>query len=120
MKPVPAPTPSEKVVASASRSVEATDGLGRRLLLKRPLLSDQLDLMVVVGPEAAKNDMYMAMMNVLLHVQSIDDEPILPLTSKKAVDEMINKLGNEGVEAVTGAISEHFSKTFTVDDVKKK
>ena len=43
-----------------------------------------------------------------------------PLTSKKAVDEMINKLGNEGVEAVTGAISEHFSKTFTVDDVKKK
>ena len=120
MKPVPTPTPSEKVVASAAQSVEVVDSLGRRILVKRPLLSDQLDVMVVVGPEASKNDMYMAMMNVLLHVQAIDDEPILPLTSKKTVDEMVNKLGNEGVEAVTGAISEHFSKTFTVDDVKKK
>lgn len=120
MKPVPTPTPSEKVVASAAQSVEVVDSLGRRILVKRPLLSDQLDVMVVVGPEASKNDMYMAMMNVLLHVQSIDDDPVLPLTSKKAIDEMVNKLGNEGVEAVTTAISENFEKTFTVDEVKKK
>ncbi len=120
MKPVPTPTPSEKVVASAAQSVEVVDSLGRRILVKRPLLSDQLDVMVVVGPEASKNDMYMAMMNVLLHVQSIDDDPVLPLTSKKAIDEMVNKLGNEGVEAVTTAISENFAKTFTVDEVKKK
>lgn len=120
MKPVPTPTPSEKVVASAAQSVEVVDSLGRRILVKRPLLSDQLDLMVVVGPEASKNDMYMAMMNVLLHVQAIDDDPVLPLTSKKAIDEMVNKLGNEGVEAVTTAISENFAKTFTVDEVKKK
>ena len=120
MKPVPTPTPSEKVVASAAQSVEVVDSLGRRILVKRPLLSDQLDVMVVVGPEASKNDMYMAMMNVLLHVQSIDDDPVLPLTSKKAIDEMVNKLGNEGVDAVTTAISENFEKTFTVDEVKKK
>ncbi len=120
MKPVPTPTPSEKVVASAAQSVEVVDSLGRRILVKRPLLSDQLDVMVVVGPEASKNDMYMAMMNVLLHVKSIDDDPVLPLTSKKAIDEMVNKLGNEGVEAVTTAISENFAKTFTVDEVKKK
>ena len=120
MKPVAMPTPSEKVVASAASSVTVTDSLGRSILVRRPLLSDQLDLMVVVGSEAAKNEMYMAMMNVLLHVLAIDDDPTLPLTTKKTVDEMINKLGNEGVEAVTGAISEHFSKTFTVDDVKKK
>lgn len=120
MKPVPVPSPSEKVVASAAQSVDVVDSLGRRILVKRPLLSEQLDLMVIVGPEASKNDMYMAMMNVLLHVQSIDDDPVLPLTSKKAIDEMVNRLGNEGVEAVTKAISEHFSKTFTVDEVKKK
>lgn len=118
MKPVL--TPTDKVVTAAASSVTVTDSLGRSILVRRPLLSDQLDLMVVVGPEASKNDMYMAMMNVLLHVQSIDDDPILPLTTKKAVDEMVNKLGNEGVEAVTKAISEHFSKTFTVDEVKKK
>ncbi len=120
MKPVPVPSPSEKVVASAAQSVDVVDSLGRRILVKRPLLSEQLDLMVIVGPEASKNDMYMAMMNVLLHVQSIDDDPVLPLTSKKSIDEMVNRLGNEGVEAVTKAISEHFSKTFTVDEVKKK
>lgn len=120
MKPVPVPTPSEKVVVSAAQSVDVGDSLGRRIMVKRPLLSEQLDLMVIVGPEASKNDMYMAMMNVLLHVQSIDDDPVLPLTSKKAIDEMVNKLGNEGVEAVTKAMSEHFSKTFTVDEVKKK
>lgn len=120
MKPVPVPTPSEKVVSSAASSVEVIDSLGRRILVKRPLLSDQLDLMVVVGGEASRNDMYMAMMNVLLHVQAIDDDPILPLTSKKTIDDMVNKLGNEGVESVTKAISDHFSKTFTVDEVKKK
>jgi len=118
MKPVL--TPTDKVVTAATSSIEVTDSLGRRILVKRPLLSDQLDLMVVVGPDASRNDMYMAMMNVLLHVQSIDDDPALPLTSKKIIDDMVNKLGNEGIEVVTKTISDHFSKTFTADEVKKK
>ena len=120
MKPVAIPSPSESVVKKASESIEVTDSLGRKIVVRRPLLSSQLDLMVVVGPDASKNDMYMAMMNVLLHVVSIGGDPAPALVKKSDIDDFVNTLGNEGVETVTKAISDHFTQSFTVDEVKKK
>ncbi len=114
------PTESQAVVSSASKVYEVTDARGRRIALRKPLFSETMDLLVVVGPEASKNDLYMSQLTALLYVSTIDGAPPLPLSNKRNIDALLNELEGDGLEAVNSGVIEHFARTFSADEVKKK
>ncbi len=114
------PTESQNIVSNASKTYEVTDSRGRVIVLRKPLFSETMDLLVVVGPEASKNDLYMSQLTALLYVSSIDGTPSLPLSNKKRIDDLLNELEGEGLDAVNTGVITHFVRTFSAEEVKKK
>jgi len=120
-KPVPVtPSESQAITSNASKTYEVTDSRGRVIVLRKPLFSETMDLLVVVGPEASKNDLYMSQLTALLYVSSIDGTPTLPLSNKKRIDDLLNELEGDGLDAVNTGVVTHFVRTFSAEEVKKK
>jgi len=120
-KPVPVtPSESQAITSNASKTYEVTDSRGRVIVLRKPLFSETMDLLVVVGPEASKNDLYMSQLTALLYISSIDGTPTLPLSNKKRIDDLLNELEGDGLDAVNTGVVTHFVRTFSAEEVKKK
>lgn len=93
-------TPSEELVEEASTVVDVTDVNGRKLTLKRPNVLAQYRLIEVVGPETAQNSVYMSMAMPVFWVQAINGEKIAQPRSKPALEALISRLDDEGLQAV--------------------
>jgi hypothetical protein len=104
-------TPTEQVIAKAAAEVKVTDAKGRTITLKKPGILAQYRLIEALG-DTAKNEVYLAMSVPLLYVAAVDGEPESPLSSKLLVEALIQRLGDEGVEAVMLGVRGHFG---TVD-----
>lgn len=77
-----------------------TDAAGRRITLKKPPVLQQYNVILAVGPEAARNETWMQMVNPLLWVTEIDGDPVRFPRSKAEVDALIQRLDEHGVETV--------------------
>ena len=90
--------PSEEIVKKANQ-VEIVVAGGMSIGLKKPGVLRQFQIVEVVG-ESAKNDVYMAMINPMLWIVSIDEDDIPPIGSKLELESLISRLGEDGVHAV--------------------
>jgi hypothetical protein len=108
-EPLPgaAPTPSEQVVAAASEQFVATDSLGRTIVLKKPGVLAQFDLVEALG-DLAKNDVYRIMCIPSIYVVSIDGIVAPPPNNRTQMRALISRLGEEGFAAIRQAINERF------------
>lgn len=101
-----------------SRKVESAEGVvvvhGMRLKLRKPRAIAQLRLISLVGSEDAKNQVYMSLVSPLLWIEAIDDEPLGMFASKREMEAMFERIGEEGIVA----ISEHVAPQVSTD--KKK
>lgn len=95
-----APTPTQELVKAATRSEVLTDENGRRILVRKPSVLAQFRIVQAVGPELAENQTYMAMVNPLIYVGAIDDDPVPLPASLNEVEALITRLGEEGLAAV--------------------
>lgn len=80
-----------------------TDAKGRSITLKRPALLAQFRLVEAAG-DSATNAAYMNMIRPLLFVTAIDGEFVPPPTSKMQIESLIQRVGEEGYEAVAAAL----------------
>lgn len=100
--------PSQEVVAAANAEVTVPDAKGRQIVLKKPGILAQFRLVELMG-DSAKNVVYMNMILPLIFVTSIDGDPVAKST-KAQIEALIQRLDDEGVEAVAEAVQKNWGK----------
>ncbi|PKN07938.1 MAG: hypothetical protein CVU24_17995 [Betaproteobacteria bacterium HGW-Betaproteobacteria-18] len=112
------PTPSEQIVKAASADVLVTDKRGRSFKLKKPGVLAQFRLVEALG-DVAKNEVYMGMVLPLIFIVAIDDDPVVQPASKLQVEALIQRLDEDGIEAVMNGVQEHFGQADPAASKKK-
>jgi hypothetical protein len=107
-KPV-AETPSQTVMRQTGQEVVVTDSKNRQIVLRKPGILAQYAMIEAVGGEAAKNQVYMAMVMPLIFVASIDGEAVSAPNTKLEVKALIKRLDEHGVEAVIAGVEANFA-----------
>lgn len=79
----------------------ATDALGHTYTLKKPSILEQYRFVRFIGDVS---DRYMSMVAPLVWIRSIDGDPIGFPNNQRELDALIQRLGDEGVEAVMVAV----------------
>jgi hypothetical protein len=106
IKPQEAMTPSETVVRAANEEFSAVDSLGRTIVLKKPGVLAQFDLIEALG-DLSKNDVYRVMCIPAIYVVSIDGAIAPPPSNRMQMRALIGRLGEEGFVAINKAIKQH-------------
>ncbi|SDR37657.1 hypothetical protein SAMN05443245_5250 [Paraburkholderia fungorum] len=116
-----APTPTQEVLRATSEEFSVTDSLGRVIVLKKPGVLAQFDLIEALG-DLAKNDVYRVMCIPAIYVMSIDGAFAPPPSNKTQMRALIARLGEEGFEAINKGIRERFPQEAESegDEVVKK
>ncbi|MBX9901252.1 MAG: hypothetical protein K2Y28_10780 [Burkholderiaceae bacterium] len=96
--------PSEEIIKKANEVVFVNAG-EMRIGLKKPNVLRQYQIVEALGAEAAKNEVFMGMVMPLLWVVSIDDDDQPYIASRRELDSLIMRLGDEGVGAVMGHLN---------------
>jgi riboflavin biosynthesis pyrimidine reductase len=100
-------TPSQQAVAKAAKTVVVTDAGGRKITLKKPSVLAQYDLIEVLE-ETAKNETYVAMVLPLLYVTDTDGDAVIAPRTKLQIRALIQRLGEDGVNAVMIGVGANF------------
>ncbi len=102
-------TPTESIVKSAQQPTTKTDSTGRAIGIKKMRALDRLKMFEVIGAENAKNEPYLGYAALAFHVSSIDGDPVSRPANKIQLEALIQRLGDEGMEAVGEALQEMFT-----------
>jgi hypothetical protein len=111
--------PSADIVANApDRSVDIVDSTGRVLTIRflKPL--DRMRLIAAVGGELAKNEMYLGYAVLAASVTAINGDLIPKPRTVREIEFLVDRLGDEGLEAVGEGIKEHFKDKLKGPDVE--
>jgi hypothetical protein len=103
-------TPTQQMIKAAAAEVTVTDEKGRSLTLRKPGALAQFRMVEAVGADAARNEIYMAMVMPLIYVVAIDGSALALPTTKRQVDALIQQLDEEGVAAAMAAVQTHFGR----------
>lgn len=119
-KPTAAPvaSPSAQAIASATAEVSIQDAKGRKILLRRPGVLAQFRLVEALGPTAS-NRVYVNMCLPLIYVAAIDDDDRIPMTTKREIEALIQRLDEEGIAAVSVAVEKHYGEQTPEEDKAK-
>lgn len=101
-------TPSEQLIANAAQEVKITDARGRKITLRKPGVLAQYRLIEAVGPDTARNTVYMNMTLPLIYVSDIDGAIVPAPTTKAQVEALITRLDEDGINAVVLGVNENF------------
>ncbi len=101
-----APTATEAVMSSAAQTKEATDGLGRKIVVRKvgPLI--RMKMFEIIGAAASQNQHYCGIAVTAFSVLSIDGRAIPMPTNKMQLEALIQELGDDGVGVVQSASME--------------
>lgn len=101
-----APAPSEAIVKAAAKTSTFTDALGRTITIRKfsPLM--RMRFAEIVGASAGSNPQYTGVAALAAAVTEIDGEKIAFPTSKRELEAMVQRLDDEGIEAIGRAAAE--------------
>jgi hypothetical protein len=99
--------PSDDVVRSAVQPVTVVDAKGRKITLQKPGVLAQYRLIELLG-DTASNQVYMGMVLPIIFVTAIDDEPVHRFTKRSELDALIQRLDEDGINAVMKGVTERF------------
>jgi hypothetical protein len=97
-------TPTQAFVAAAQRTWDVTDSLGRTLTLHHLTALDRLRLFKAVPPYLAHNELYLGQACLAFAVTAIDGVPVPQPTNDPQIEAAIERLGNEGIDAIGDAL----------------
>jgi hypothetical protein len=81
-----------------------TDKAGRIISLRKVGVVETLRLFKALGPELSLNDAYMAVANVAASVAALDGVPMPFPNGEAAVENILERLGDDGATLVSAAI----------------
>jgi hypothetical protein len=103
--------PSVRLLQEANKIHTTTDALGRVLSFRRPTALDTLRLVKAAGSDLSQNDAWLSMAGVAFAVTSIDEVPIPQPTNVAQIENVIEKLGNDGVTAIASVLASDSDKS---------
>lgn len=115
----PVETSSERIIKKANQVYEIEDENGRVIELKKPGALAQFRLIEMVGSDTAQNQVYMAMVLPLLFVNKIDGVSVF-LSTKNELEALIQRLEDEGIEAVVKNVPKYFGKKEDASEGKER
>jgi hypothetical protein len=86
-----------------------TDKTGRTIHIKKMNALDRMRLAEAVGADNAKNEVYFGYASLAMHVTEIEGDPIIQPRTKLALEGLVQRLGDDGLEAVALGVAEHFT-----------
>jgi len=99
-------SPTQQIVEDCAAVTIVTDRKGRELRVRRLSALDRLRLFKAIGPELAENAPYVGMALLAICVTDIDSVPLpIPMTEGQ-VEALVQRLGDEGLAAVSDALLE--------------
>ncbi|AST27998.1 hypothetical protein [Ralstonia pseudosolanacearum] len=110
------PQPASAPQGNLTEGMTVTDSRGRSITLKRPNLLAQFRLVEAAG-DSASNAAYMNMVRPLLFVTAIDGENVPPPITKPQVEALIQRVGEEGYEAVAAALFAEMGATTQEEEI---
>lgn len=93
-------TPSEQIIKAANQTDTVTDARGRQLAIRKIGALDRMKMFEVCGPENSKNEAYLGYAALAFSVAKIDDEDLPRIDNKLRLEARIDRLGDEGLDAV--------------------
>lgn len=106
-------------VQSKPADVEVTDALGRVLTLRKPNVLAQYQLVKMLGADVASNQVYLSMVMPLLYLQKIEGDAA-NFSNQRELEALIQRLDEEGLQALASGIQEHFQSQPVDRDTLKK
>ena len=97
-------TPTEQIVATASSAMDVRDRRGRAIKVRHLTALDTLRLLKAAGPILAQNQSWLSMAMLAMSVTEIDHIPVPFPTSEAQIESMVEKLGEDGIEAIADAV----------------
>ncbi|MDD2878011.1 MAG: hypothetical protein PHT60_13570 [Acidiphilium sp.] len=76
------------------------DARGRQLSVRALTMLDRLRLFKALGNDLAMNDAYLGVASLAASVTAVDGVPLLFPASEAAVENAVERLGDDGIEAV--------------------
>lgn len=111
-------TPSSAIIAAANTTVTITDAQGRNITIKRIGALDRLKMFEVIGSANAGNEAYLGYAALAFHVTAIDGDPIIRPTSKLQLEALVQRLDDDGLQAVAMGVATHFAPASVADDIR--
>lgn len=81
------------------------DGAGRRLELRKLTALEKLRLFKAAGPHLAQNQPWLGMAVLACSVAAIDDIPIPTPATEALIEALVQRLGDDGINAVAAALA---------------
>jgi hypothetical protein len=97
-----------QVPAGGPGMVTVTDAAGREITIRKISPLDRLRLYEAVGPALSKNDEWIAGALPAVCVTAINGAP-QAFPTKKAIEQLVRTLGDEGLAAIAKGYRENFS-----------
>src|SRR5277367_752322 len=111
-------SPSEAVIKAANATVTVKDERGRDITVRKLKTLDRMRLLELVGADNAMNDRYLGYATLAYCVSSIDGDPIPTINSKVALEAVVQRLDDDGINAVASAVAANFMASKSADEVK--
>lgn len=107
-------------MSSVIPSVEVIDTVGHKITIRKLTALDRMRLFEMLGASLSDNLSYMGYAMSASCVTKLDEEAILFPTTKRSIEVMVQRLGEEGLDAVARGYRENFTagETGDLDAVK--
>lgn len=112
-----APSPSEQIVADANRIVKTTDARGRTLGVRKLNMAIRRRILKALSDEMSRKQQYLGLVMVAACVVEIDGDAISLPSTELQFDALIDRLDDDGFEAVGAALVEHFGASASPEGV---
>jgi hypothetical protein len=99
-------SPSQSILREAARALTTVDAKGRRLTLRHLTALDTLRLFKAAGPSLAQNEPWLSMAGLTFAVTEIDGVPVPVPVTESQIENLIDRLGDEGLAAIADAIKD--------------
>lgn len=114
-------TMRESVARAAPKQTdEVTDSLGRKLKVRKVGALGRYDLAKLVGGDNVTNLGIMAPATMVYSVTAIDGDPVFPPVTELELRALINRLEQEGIDAVAKAYMDNGWMPAPVDEAALK
>lgn len=102
------PPPTKQVLDGAAQPQTVTDARGRQITIKKLSALDRMHLFKAVGPDNARNQMYLGYATLARAVVAINGEPEPPPGTEKMIENLVARLDDDGLNAIGEGYAKHY------------
>lgn len=97
-------TPSAQIIARAGQTTEEMDDLGRKIRVKRMLVSERLRFLKAVPAALQSNPLWVSNAMAIASVVDMDGTPLPPIHDEASIERAGDLLGDEGLASANIAL----------------